>query len=555
MDQILKTNITQKGGLMKILPNKFTFFLLLILLWPAAVAFAADQATDAENQIIRIALNQEPPQLNSFLTEDSVSMMVLGHVMEGLLCYDRRGRLAPGVAERWDIDSKGATFYLRKNALWSDGKPVTAKDFVFAWRMAVDPKVASEYAFIVYPVKNAEAINTGEIKDLTQLGVKAIDDYTLKVDFEYPCGYFLGLAAFSTYFPVREDYYKTMGSKYAAEASNLLFNGAFKLTKWVHGASLRMEKNEKYWNKDAVTLSVIDCPYITSDTTALLNLFKDDKIVVAELDSETIKTAMKSQMKIRKFDSGRLRYIVFNHRDGKVTANLNFRKALRAVFDPQVFADKVVGVPGTLPGRSVMLSFLEGVNDKFRKEYPVPIHKVDKAAAKEFLAKAKKELGIDTFPPLVLLCDDTPSIAKMGEYLQGLFNGALGLDIKLDKQIFKQRLAKASAGEFDMVIGGWLPDYDDPMTYAELFASWNANNSGKWKNAVYDENIRIASKSVDPKVRMDAFAKCQQAMYEDIGVIPLFEGSNVYVQHKDVKGISRSVTGFNPNYIYARVVK
>ena len=175
---------------MKILPHKFMFCLLLMLLWPAVVTFAGDQATDAENQIIRIALNQEPPQLNSFLTEDSVSMMVLGHVMEGLLRYDKRGRLAPGVAERWDIDSSGATFYLRKNALWSDGKPVTAKDFVFAWRMAVDPVVASEYAFIMYPVKNAEAINIGEMKDINQLGVQAVDDYTLKVDFEYPCGYF-----------------------------------------------------------------------------------------------------------------------------------------------------------------------------------------------------------------------------------------------------------------------------------------------------------------------------------------------------------------------------
>jgi len=512
-------------------------------------------ATNAENQIIRIALNQEPPQLNSFLTSDSVSMMVLGHVMEGLLRYDRRGRLKPGVAERWDIDAGGATFYLRKNALWSDGIPVTAHDFVFAWHMAVDPVVASEYAFIMYPIKNAEAINAGELKDITQLGVKAVDDYTLKVDFEYPCGYFLGLAAFATYYPVREDFYKSKGSKYAAEASDLLFNGAFKLTEWIHGASLRMEKNENYWNKKAVTLSVIACPYITADTTALLNLFKDDKIVVAELDSETIKTAMRSKMKIRKFDSGRLRYIVFNQRKGRVPANLNFRKALRAVFDPQIFADKVVGVPGTLPGRSVMPAFLQGVDDKFRKEYPAPEHKVDPAAAKEYLAKAKKELGLDAFPPLVLLCDDTPSIAKMGEYLQGLFGDKLGLNIKLDKQIFKQRLAKASAGDFDMVIGGWLPDYDDPNTYAELFASWNENNDGKWKNAVYDENIRIASKSVDPKVRMEAFAKCQQAIIDDVGVLPLFEGSVVYVQHKKVKGISRSVTGFNPNYIYAKISK
>jgi oligopeptide transport system substrate-binding protein len=540
---------------MKILTHKFIFCFVIMLLWPAMVVFAADQATDKANQTIRIAITQEPPNLNSFLTDDSVSMMVLGHVMEGLLRYDKRGRLKPGVAERWDMDSNGATFYLRKNARWSDGKPVTAKDFVFSWRMAVDPVVASEYSFIMYPLKNAEAINIGKIKDLTQLGVKAIDDYTLKVDFETPCGYFEGLAAFATYLPVREDFYKSKGSRYAAEASDLLYNGAFKLTKWVHGASLRMEKNENYWNRDAVALKVIDCPYITADRTALLNLFKDDKIVVAELDSETIKTAMKGKMKIRKFASGRLRYIVFNHREGKVTANLNFRKALRAVFDPQVFADKVVGVPGTLPGRSVMLTFLEGVNDKFRKEYPAPIHKVDVAAARGYLAEAKKELGIDTFPPLALLCDDTPAIAKMGEYLQGLFGDTLGLDIKLDKQIFKQRLAKANAGDFDMVIGGWLPDYDDPLTYAELFASWNGNNDGKWKNAVYDKGIRTAMNSVDPKVRMDAFASCQQAMYDDIGVLPLFEGSTVYVQHKKAKGISRAVTGFNPNYIYTRIAE
>jgi len=540
---------------MKNLSHKFMLCLLLVLLWPAVLAFGNDQATDKTNQIIRIAIEQEPPQLNSFLTEDSVSMMVLGHVMEGLLHYDRRGRLAPGVAERWDIDANGATFYLRKDALWSDGKPVTAKDFVFAWRMAVDPKVASEYAFIMYPVKNAEAINIGKIKDLTQLGVKAVDDYTLKVEFEYPCGYFLGLAAFATYMPVREDFYKSRGSKYAAEAADMLYNGAFVLTDWVHGASLKMKKNDQYWNKAKVTLSAIECPYITSDSTALLNLFKDNKIVVANLDSETIKTAMKNRMKIRKFASGRLRYLVFNHREGEVTANLNFRKAIRAVYNPQLFADKVVGVPGTLPGRSVMPAFLQGVDDKFRKEYPVPEHKVDPAAGKEYLAMAKKELGLDAFPPIVLLCDDYPAIAKMGEYLQGLLSETLGLEIKLDKQIFKQRLAKGSAGDFDMMIGGWLPDYDDPMTYAELFASWNANNNGKWKNAVYDEGIRTASKSVDAKVRMEAFARAQQAMYDDIGVLPLFEGSVIYVQHKNVKGISRSVTGFNPNFVYARVAK
>ncbi len=538
---------------MRSMIKKSIFLWVIAVLLPVGFAIAADMAADSENQVIQIAIMQEPPQMNSILTTDSVSIMVLGHVMEGLLRYDKRGRLAPGVAEKWEIDASGATFHLRKNAKWSDGKPVTTRDFVFAWRMAVDPQVASEYAFIMYPVKNAEAINSGKEKDLTKLGVTAVDDYTLKVEFEYPTGYFLSLAAFQTYYPVREDFYKDRGSRYAAEAQDLLFNGPFKLTEWVHGASLKMEKNETYWDKDNITLNAINCRYITADTTALLNLFKDDKIVVAELDSETINTAMDGKMKIRKFANGRLRYITFNHRPDRITRNLNFRKAIRAVYDPQIFADKVVAVPGTLPGRSIIPTFLQGVEDKFRKEYPAKVHKVDVGAAKEYLQKAKQELGIKEFPPLVLLCDDTPAFAKMAEYLQGLFADTLGLDIKLDRQIFKQRLTKSNAGDFDMVIGGWLPDYDDPMTYAELFASWNENNDGKWNNAEYDKNLRIASQSVDPKVRMEAFEKCQEAMDNDVGVLPLFEGTVVYVQHKKVKGISRSVTGYNPNYTYATV--
>ena len=158
---------------------------MLLLLSFSGPIWAQNKATSVnfETQTITIALTQEPPQLNGMKATDQVSILILSHVMEGLTRYDRRGNIVPGVAERWEINDKDATFWLREDALWSDGEPVTAHDFVFAWRNALKPETASEYAFILYPLLNGEAINKGEM-DAARLGVEAIDDRTLHIRFE-----------------------------------------------------------------------------------------------------------------------------------------------------------------------------------------------------------------------------------------------------------------------------------------------------------------------------------------------------------------------------------
>ena len=204
--------------------------------------FFAIGAYAGVEQIVRLAEPEEPPTLNSMKAADTVSAFILGHISEGLTRLDSAGKIVAGVAEKWEIGDKSATFHLRKNAKWSDGKPVTAKDFVFAWQNALDPKTASDYAFILYYLKNGEAINKGKVPP-SDLGVVAKDDYTLFVNFEKPCAYFASLASFQTYAPVREDFFKQHGEKYAAEANTLLYNGPFMLTSWVHGASLKMVKN------------------------------------------------------------------------------------------------------------------------------------------------------------------------------------------------------------------------------------------------------------------------------------------------------------------------
>lgn len=526
---------------------------LLCCLSLATHAQANASSVDYENQSITIALTQEPPQLNSMKATDAVSIMVLGHVMEGLTGYDRRGKTVPGVAERWEINDTSATFYLRKNAKWSDGEPVTAHDFVFSWRNTLKPETASEYAFILYPIKNAEAINIGEMPD-EQLGAVAVDDYTLKVELERPTAYFLKLTAFSTYYPVREDFFKRKGQEFAADADDLLYNGPFVMNDWVHSASLSMVKNENYWDKDNIHLNAINAEYITADTRARFNLFVDGKIVHTRLDGETQKDAQcdDCNFRINRFNTGSVFFIDYNHRDDRPTRNLNLRKAIQHAFDVDEFVNQVIQTPGTLQGVSLFPVWLDGVNTTFRREYEAPRAEYDVDIAREYLEKARKELG--EIPPLVLLASDSPTATKQVEYLQGDLGNKLGLDIKIDIQTFKQRLAKMTAGEFDMVAAGWGPDFDDIMTFGDLYTSWNLNNRGRYNNPEYDRVIRIAMDSTDPKTRMDAMGQAQQILFDDAALLPQYEQSVVYLMNPRLKGFVRRVIGPDPDYTRARVL-
>ncbi len=532
---------------------KVNLFALLLIFSSTALAQVAATSANPETQTITIALTQEPPQLNSMKATDTVSILILSHVMEGLVRYDRRGNIVPGVAERWEINDKEATFWLRDNALWSDSKPVTAHDFVFAWRNALAPKTASEYAFILYPIKNAEAINTGKLPT-DQLAATAIDDLTLRIKFERPTGYFTKLAAFTTYFPVRQDFHDLQGTQYAAGAKELLYNGPFMMTEWVHSSSLKMVKNQNYWNKDNITLNAIHAEYITADTRARLNLFIDGKIVHTRLDGETYKDALTQRFRIRRFTTGTIFFLEYNHRPNRVTANVSLRKAIQYAFDPHQMVNKVLATPGNLPGESLFPVWLQGVNDKFRREYPPAIANRDLVRAREYLAQAKRELGIEEIPPLVLLASDSPTAAKQAEYIQGLLASKLGVQIKIDIQTFKQRLAKMTSGDFDIVSAGWGPDFDDIMTFGDLLASWNLNNRGRYLNSEYDRLVRVAMNNIEPKIRMDAMGEMQQILFEEAVVLPLYEEGVIYLLHPQVKGVVRRVVGADPDYTYARVV-
>ena len=526
-------------------------WLLNVLANLTASATGSSTAVDAANNTITIRLSEEPPQLDTTLLTDSVSGIVIAHVMEGLLRYDQHQRLVPGVAERWEITAEQATFNLRE-ALWSDGEPVTAHDFIFAWRTALDPDNASEYAFILYPIKNAEAINRGELP-LEALGARAEGDRTLVVDLERPIAFFDKLTAFSTYYPVRRDFYEASEGRYGADADQLLYNGPFVMKSWVHGQSLDLYKNPLYWDRDRVRLDRINVAYIVSDANAVLNLFKDGKIALASLTAENLAEAMEQRWHIDRFMDGSVFFIEFNHRPDRLTRNRNLRKAMLLAQDPNELVYKVIKIPGYLPGESLFPVFLDGVRGKFREEYPAPTHRMDVDRARQHLERARIELGLEEIPPLVMLTGDNPVSNIQSEYFQAVFKKNLGLDIRIDRQIFKQRLDKMTKGQFDMVLAGWGPDYNDALTYGDLFASWNLNNRGRYANPEYDRQVRIAQGSLDPEVRMDAFDEMQRIVYDDAVLIINYERGQAYVNDPRVKGIVRRAVGAEQDYTYAYI--
>ena len=525
---------------------------LAAVLWVLALwnAGGAGEAADAATRTVTLTLSQEPPQLDSTRGTDQVSFRILGHVMEGLLRYDASGNLAPGVAERWDVGTEGAIFHLREDAKWSSGAPVTAQDFVFGWRKVLEPANASQYAFILYGIKNAEAVNRGELP-LEDLAVRAVDSRTLEVDFARPVPFFDKLTAFATYNPINEAFYEATGGRYGADAHELLYNGPFVIASWVHGASLRLEKNPNYWDADRIRLDAIDHAYITTDANAVLNLYKDGKVALASLNAENLTDALQQRWRINRFSDGSVYFMELNHRPERLTSNYNLRKALQAVNDPGELVYKVIKLPGNLPGNSLFPVWLKGVSGYFRQEYPAPDHQPNEAQGREYLALALDELGLEELPPLVMLTGDSPSANKQSEYYQNLFKQKLGIDIKIDRQIFKQRLAKMTAGDFDLVMAGWGPDYDDPMTFADLFASWNENNRGKYVNAELDAAVEVARSSGDAQTRMDAMAKVQHILYEDAAILVQYERGSVYVAHPRVKGVVRRAVGTDPDYTNA----
>ena len=516
-----------------------------LLLVAAANSAGQGAAIDDREGVVRLALATEPPSLDSVRATDQVSAFVLAHIGEGLLQYDRDNRLAPAVAERYELNDRGATFWLRRDARWEDGSPLTASDFVYAWREVLRPANGAQYAPLLFPLLNARAIAAGEAA-LETLGVSAPEDYRLELRFAEPCAWFPALTALMTLLPLPREFHARQGSRYAADAGRLLGNGPYRLARWVHGAELVLEQNP--WHRDAAALGIrrIEIPYITSDSRAELNLFLDGRIALANVPGDALGQVLAQRLRLRQFRDGYVWFLGFNFRAGRLTGNRALRQAIQAAIEPREVVDQVVRLPGVRPAESLFPSVLRAGERRFIDAWPLAPVERSRARAQELIGQARRELGAEGLAPLTLLSSEDPVSVKLGEYLQARLAQTLGLDVRLDRQIFKQRIQKMNSGDYDMVLANWGPDFDDPITFGELFASWNPVNRGRFSSREYDRLVRAAQTASDPAARLAAMNGLQILVRDEVPVIPLYENARLYVQHPRLRGVVRAPFGGDP---------
>ncbi len=525
---------------------------LLVLVLTTLSGPILSAPVDFKAQSIRISMLQEPPSLDSGKATDLVSFFVLGHTTEGLLRYDRRGRLIAGVAESWEVTPTRLIFKLRPEARWHDGSKVTAADFIYAWQNVNDPAVAAPFAAIMQPIKNAAAIQNGALP-VDALGVSSPSEGTLEVELERPCGYCLGLMAHVTFYPVNKAFHEQAGERYGSESDQLLSNGPFVLTEWVHEARLVMSKNPHYWDQDAIHLNEIEVAYITSDNRTRLNLFRDGQIAFVRMGAETVKDAVAQGMRIRTFLTGGVTYVWFNLRAGKPTANKALRQAIQASFNPDEYVNKVIAIPGYKPTGTLFPSWIRGNARSFVDEYPPPGVVRGKQQGLEFMGQVAQEIG--EVNDLTILTVSSTTGAKAAEYFQGLLQQSLGIRARVDQQTFKQYLNKARRGDFDLALSSWYPDFDDLVTYADLLGSDNPNNRGRFSSPEYDRSLSLLLESIDPVERFKAAAALQRIIVEEVPLLPNAETSSAYMVHPKLKGVARRVLGQDPDFTYARVIE
>ncbi|QKE71938.1 peptide ABC transporter substrate-binding protein [Arthrobacter citreus] len=509
------------------------------------------ETAKAKPQVLNLLGGAELPGLDSSTSTDEESFNVLGNIMEGLNVLGEGDVVKPGIAETTDKSADGLTytFHLR-DAQWSNGDPVTAADFVYAWKRAADPKVASEYAFMMNVLQNGEDVTTGK-KPVDQLGVKAIDDKTLEVKLAKAIPYFDSLVTFPTFLPLNQKYVESQGKNYALEAGNMIFDGPFQMKEWKHDESYKLVKNDKYYDAASVKLKEVNFKIVKDPGTGV-NLYETGAVDRAGLTAEYVDKYKNSP----DYGTTKLPSVFFlrvNESKNPALKNVNIRKALNESFDREDITGTILN-NGSVPLYGLAPSNFLDANGKDFREVSGDLVKYDPTDAKALWEQGLKEIGKKNVT-IELLGSDTDTNKKISEYLQGEFTKTLpGLTVKIKSVPFAQQLDLNSKEDYDVSFGGWGPDYKDPMTFFDMWTSQSPFNEMKFSNAEYDQLISKAGGEylLDPAKRTDAFLKAEKILVQDnAAILPIYQKASAYVMKPKVHGLIAH--SFGSDFTYKNV--
>lgn len=480
---------------------------------------------------------------------DAISGTAINDTTDGLYRYSGT-ELKPAIATKIVKPTKNGTVYTFKlrDAKWSNGDPVTADDFVFAWRRTVDPATKSQYAYLYSGVVNADAVMKGTKKPAT-LGVKALDKHTLQVTLEHPIPYFQKMMVNGPFFPQNEQYVKKMGSKYGTQAKYTLANGPYKLTGWNGSNNSWQEvKNPTYWNAKNVHIDQVNVTAVKDATTAM-NLFQSGKLDDAALTGDQAAQA-KTQKDYRGIKQTSVFYLELNEKKVPAFKNTKLRQAMSMAINREEYIKKVLQ-DGSIDAPTVTPSGLAEnptTKEDFSKEAAQGYTKYTSYNPKEAKAlwtAGMQEVGKQNLT-LELLTDDTDNAKRSAEYFQNTLEKNLpGLKVTISTVPFKTRLTRSQDGQFDMVLSGWSADFTDPITFLDLFTTDGSYNDGKWSNATFDKLINESQTTyaTNETKRWQVMVQAQQLLTQEQGVIPIYQRVQAHLVNPKIQGLKTTPGG------------
>ena len=525
-------------------------------------ASASDSASAGSSSDMNVMLETPIESLDPQQATDGTSFEVIADYTDGLMQMDADGQAVPAIAESYDLSDDGLTytFHLRSDAKWSNGTPVTAADFVFAWQRAVDPAVASEYAYMlsdIGQVKNAAEIIAGK-KDKSELGVTAVDDVTLQVELNVPVSYFLSLMYFPTFYPVNEEFFNSCGDTFATSPETTLSNGAFVLDSYEPAATaFHLTKNADYYDAAKVQLSGLSYQVIQDSQQALMN-YQTGVLDTTLVNGEQV-DQVKDDPEFMTVGAGYLWYVSPNMSAVPELANLNVRLAMTMAIDRDAITADVLKDGSAATYTAVPPEFAAGPDgsdfsgdqSKFSD-----VCRFDAAAAADYWAKGLEELGITELSlDMVVDADDAPQ--KVAQVLKEQWETTLpGLTVNLVVEPKKQRVQDMQEGNFQLGLTRWGPDYADPMTYLGMWTTDNSNNYGLWSNADYDAIIAECTTGdlcTDAEGRWARLYDAEQIVMDEAVIYPLYTQCNAEMLSSKVTGVDYHPVALNR--VYKNAVK
>lgn len=517
---------------------------------------AATEPAGEDEQVLHLIETAEIPSVDSSVVEDAVGFNVLNNVMEGLYRLDEDSLAVPAMAEGDpEISEDGLTYTFKiRDAQWSNGTPVTAHDFVYAWQRAVDPDTGSPYGpyLMAGMIKNATEIGEGKA-ELSDLGIKAEDDNTLVVELEREVPYFLSLMSFGTFYPLNEEFVTEQGDDYASNSDTMIYNGPFVFTEWDGtGNSWKYLKNEDYWDADTVKLDEIVVDVVKEGSTGV-QLYEKGQIDRVTLSAEYAMQYADDPDVINELETAVFYFKMNQERNGEATplANTEIRKAIAKGFNKEELADAVLANGSIGANYLVPQAFTYDEDGKDFRDYSAEYSAYNVEEAQEHWKKGLEELGTEEVT-IEILGGDTENAKKQQEWFKSELERNLeGLTIKLKEVPFNVRLELDETSDYDMQSAGWSPDFQDPISFIELFTEDSPQNKMAFVNKEYDELVEATKTTLadEPKERFEAFAKAEKILLEDeAAIIPQYQRGRMVLMDSKVKGLVTHPFGGDYSY-------